>query len=78
MTANHPTPTGDASRLQEAIDTIAQTFDHPPELSIETTAGNGVRRTTFVISAEGDERTFVLGYDGRSDDSEPRLERPEE
>lgn len=68
------TPADNASQLQEAIDTIIQTFDHPKTLSIEYTLDRGIKRTTFQIStSEKEEVIYELSYDGQRDETEPKI-----
>lgn len=66
-------PASKASQLQEALDTVAQTFDCPSNLSIRYTTTDGTKRTTFEIEAPNDESAYELRYDGHDDESEPEL-----
>lgn len=66
-------PSENTSQLQEAIDTIAQSFDHPDTISITYTSEDGRKRTTIEVATEGHAVTYELGYDGRDDDAEPEL-----
>lgn len=66
-------PTARASQLQEAIDTIAQTFDHPDSLSIQYTFEEGEKQTIFTIQRADGQNTYRLRYDGSEADSEPVL-----
>jgi len=73
MADDPPVAIDQAAKLQEAIDTIVQSFGHPASLQIHYTATAGEKRTTFDL--ESSSRTVELTYDGRDDDAEPRLTR---
>lgn len=62
-----------ASQLQEAIDTIVQTFDYPSSVSVDYEAADGTKRTTFEVSTPEGGATYELVYDGSEDDAEPTL-----
>jgi hypothetical protein len=66
-------PTQQAAQLQEAIDTIAQTFDYPPSLSIHHEPTAQAKQTTIELEATGE--TFELSYQGTDDEAEPELVR---
>lgn len=69
---------GTSSQLQEAVDTIVQSFGHPDAVSLTHTLEDGIKRTRFEIS-DGDETAcYELVYDGQDDDAEPQLRRVEE
>lgn len=73
MEKDHVTPTSRASQLQEAIDAIVQSFDHPAEISIDYRADHGQKQTIFDILASDGDETYELVYDGRDDAAEPEL-----
>lgn len=75
MTPDVTGPAEQAAQLQEAIDVIAGTFDHPSSLSIQYTTSGGSKRTT--IEVEPTAETFELSYYGREDEAEPELTRME-
>lgn len=64
-----------ASKLQEAIDTVVQTFDHPDAVSIDYAFEDGTKRTTFEIGQSGEGITYELVYEGRADETEPKLRK---
>lgn len=66
-------PSRRASRLQEAIDTIVQAFDHPENVTIEYAVEGREKRTTFEIGAGADAAVYELVYDGRDEETEPDL-----
>lgn len=66
-------PTRQAAQLQEAIDTIAQAFDHPSSLSIRYEVTDGEKITIIGQKLTGEK--FELTFDGRKDDAEPELVR---
>ncbi|MFC7195061.1 hypothetical protein ACFQL4_10985 [Halosimplex aquaticum] len=59
--------------MQEAIDTIAQVFDHPSSLSVRYTTADGIKRTTFELNAT--DESFEVTYDGGDETAEPQLSR---
>jgi hypothetical protein len=73
MPEERSTPTDKASQLQEAIDRIVQTFDHPAALSIEYHFDTGTKRTAFEIQTSDDVLTYELRYDGQRDEMEPEI-----
>lgn len=75
MTEDRSLPGRRGSRLQEAIDTIVQTFDYPSELTIQYTVTDGKKRTTFEVESPDGGTTFELHYDGRDTEVEPELTR---
>lgn len=78
MEASEPSPlSGNAAQLQEAIDTIVQTFDHPDAISIEYTFVDGVKQTKFHVPTEDGETTYELVYDGQTDEAEPEFVQPD-
>lgn len=74
MNQDHPQQ---ASRLQEAIDTIVQAFDHPSSMSVEYDTEEGTKRTIFEVTTTDGQVTYELVYDGRTADAEPHLTRVE-
>lgn len=77
MGRDHSTPPDRASQLQEAVDMIVQTFDHPTTLSIDYTVTGGEKQTTVDVVTPNGTVTYELVYDGRDDESEPELTRCE-
>lgn len=77
MTDDVSNPAKQASRLQEAIDTIAQTFDHPRSLSINYTNSEGVKRSTIEVETPDGMLTYELRFAARDDETEPQLHRIE-
>lgn len=75
--AEEVNPASNASQLQEAIDVIVRTFDHPPSLSLDYSFDDGTKRTTFEIGTPDGETTYELRYEGRDDEEEPELVRHE-
>lgn len=63
----------DSSRLQEAIDTIVQEFDHPTRVSIKYSLNDGTKQTIFTVETVDGDITYELVYDGRHDEVEPEL-----
>lgn len=63
----------EASRLQEAVDTIVSAFDHPEMLDIRYSALDDRTETHFEIERDGDTETYRLQYDPRDDSSEPEI-----
>lgn len=77
MTDDVSNPAKQASRLQEAIDTIAQTFDHPGSLSIDYTNSEGVKRSTIEVETPDGSLTYELRFAAQDDNTEPQLHRVE-
>ncbi len=77
MTEKRAPQSPKAAELQEAIDTIVQTFDHPVELSIHYSFEEGTKRTEIEIQTSEAVATYELVYDGGRDDAEPDLTRIE-
>lgn len=67
MTGPLPVPVDDASRSQEAIDTVVQTFDHPTTLSVDYSFEGDEKRTLFEVAGREcrDVRTGVRWPPGR-------------
>lgn len=66
-------PSKSSSQLQEAIDTIVQSFGHPETITISYTFESGQKRTTIEVPTDSGSTTYELVYDGRDDDTEPEL-----
>lgn len=66
-------PASNASQLQEAIDTIVRTFDHPLRFSLDYSFDDGTKRTILEIGTPDGEITYELRYDGYDDGAEPEL-----
>lgn len=75
MTEKPCVPAESASQLQEAIDTIVQTFQHPPEISIKYTVSEGAKQTLIEVQRTDEESTYELVYNGELGESEPELTR---
>ena len=73
MPENASVPSAEAAKLQEAIDMIAQTFDHPPTMSIQYSAEDGTTRTEFEIHTPEDVSSYEVRYDGQRDEAEPDI-----
>ncbi|UPV77148.1 hypothetical protein M0R89_23185 (plasmid) [Halorussus limi] len=73
MTEKHVPQSLNAAQLQEAIDTIVQTFDYPAELSIQYSFIEGTKRTEVEIQTSEAVATYELVYDGERDEAEPEL-----
>lgn len=73
MVDAHRFPSGSTSQLQEAIDTIVQSFGHPETISITYTFEDGQKRTMIEVPTGDDTTTYKLVYDGQDDDAEPAL-----
>lgn len=73
MVDDQRTRPGDPSQLQEAIDTIIQSFGHPETISLTYTFENGQKRTILDVPTGDDTATYELVYDGQDDDEEPEL-----
>lgn len=74
MTEEQPCPVDNASQLQEAIDSIVQTFDYPGTLSIQYTYDDDAKRTIFEIRTGEREINYELRYNGY-EETEPELTR---
>lgn len=72
-----PSASDGAPQVQEAIDTILQSFDHPRTMSLEYTSNEGTKRTQIEVTTDAGAETYELVYDGRRDDQEPELSRVE-
>lgn len=73
MRDNQQYPPRSTSQLQEAIDTIVQSFGHPGAISVDYTFEDGQKRTTIEIPTEEDRVVYELIYDGQDDNAEPEL-----
>jgi|GEM_PF-1919718 hypothetical protein len=63
----------DASKIQEAIDTIVQAFDHPVSISLEHTIVDGEKQTRFEVTTDSEVVCYELRYDGLDETAEPEL-----
>jgi hypothetical protein len=72
MVDAHRSPSGSTSQLQEAVDTIVQTFGHPETISIAYTFENGLKRTIIKVPTDDGTTSYELVYDGQ-DDAKPEL-----
>lgn len=72
-----PSPAS-ASRIQEAVDAIVRSFDHPPSIAVRYSTEDGTKRT--VIEVETAERidTYEVVHDGHNADTEPTIARLDE
>lgn len=77
MTDDDSPPHSEASRLQEAVDTIVSAFDHPETLDIRYTALDDQTETHFEIERDGDTETYRLQYAPRDDSAEPEVSHVE-
>jgi hypothetical protein len=75
MSGDFPHLSGTSSQLQEAIDTIVQSFGHPDTITLTHTLEKGIKRTQIEISDGDMVVCYELMYDGQDDDSEPQLRR---
>lgn len=75
MMKKHTVPSMNASRIQEAIDMIVQTFDHPQELSLQYAVDDGTKRTVIKIQTDEKTHEYEVSYDGQRDGAEPMLTR---
>lgn len=73
MVDDRLSPSRSPSQLQEAIDTIVRTFDHPETISIDHTFEGGQKRTTFEVATAEGAVTYELVYEGHDDGAEPEL-----
>lgn len=73
MVDEPPSPSERASQLQEAIDTIVQSFGHPEAISITYRFEDGEKRTTIEVPTGDADSTYTLIHDGQDDDAEPEL-----
>lgn len=64
-----------AASLQEAIDTVVQTFDYPGQLSIQYESIDGRKVTTIEIEREGEIETFELRFRPDEPNGNPVLRR---
>lgn len=64
-----------ASSVQEAIDSVVQTFDHPERLSVQYSSADGEKVTTIEIEDEGTVETFELQFQADQPDEKPVLKR---
>jgi hypothetical protein len=78
MVDTHRFPSGSTSQLQEAIDTIVQSFGHPETVSVTYTLEGGQKRTLIEVSTDDGTTIYELVYDGQDDDAEPELKSVEE
>lgn len=72
-----PSAPDGAPQVQEAIDTILQSFDHPRTLSLQYTSDEGIKRTRIEVTTHAGAKAYELVYDGRQEDQEPELSRVE-
>lgn len=73
MTDGGSQPQPEASRLQEALDTIRRAFDHPDTLTIRHTTVDDESETRFEVKADDETWTYRLRYDPRDDSAEPEI-----
>lgn len=66
-------PSGSTSQLQEAIDTIVQSFGHPETISVTYAFENGQKQTRIEVPAGDGTTTYELVYDGQDDNAEPEI-----
>lgn len=78
MVDSHRFPSGSTSQLQEAIDTIVQSFGHPETISVTYTFEDGHKRTIIEVPTGDGTTTYELVYDGQDDDAEPELKSVDE
>lgn len=69
--------TESASQLQEAIDTLVQSFEYPASMSIEYAVDDGTKRTVFTVETADETAKYEVVYDGATDEAEPELSRLE-
>lgn len=74
MSEDRLSPDQDAPQLQEALDTIAHTFNYPSSFSVHCSATGRTKRTKFELETPDGTSTYELQYAGRDDD-EPELTR---
>lgn len=75
MTSDFQQLSGTSSQLQEAVDSIVQSFGHPDAISLTHTLEDGIKRTRFEISDGDDTTCYELVYNGQDDDAEPQFRR---
>lgn len=71
--ADQGSPSRRASQLQEAIDTIVQSFDHPDSVSLEYSFEGGQKRTELEIVSTERITIYELIYNTQDDEAEPEL-----
>lgn len=71
MPSRKPASSLNASTLQEAIDTVVQQFDHPPEIELRYSAENAQKETEIAV----DGQRFRLRCTNTEEDADPVLDR---
>lgn len=62
-----------AATLQEAIDSIVQTFGHPEALKLSYENTGQEKRTIIEFADDAETVTYELRFDGSEADNEPEL-----
>lgn len=75
MSAEEELSVRTAASLQEAIDTIVQTFDYPEQLSIRYRSVDGRKLTSIEIEGEHGTETFEMRFRADEPNENPVLTR---